>query len=543
MILKFLKRSAFVKHSALVGVSVAALILAAAPANAAGTLRVGMTISDIPLMTGMADQGSEGQRFVGRTIYDGLVLWDVTSADRPSDLAPGLAESWSVDENDHTRWIFNIRQNARFHDGSVFDAHAAVWNFDKMLNQDSEQFDPRQSGLGVTQIPAVSGYKALDDYTLEITTGEPDATLPYQLTWIMMSSPANWEAQGKDWQKVASNPSGTGPWKFDSFVPRERVELVPNTDHWDPNRVPKLDRLVLVPLPEPNARTAALMSGQVDWIEAPVYDMIPALKANGFEIVTNPLPHNWVWQFSLLDNSPWQDIRVRQAANLAIDREGMKALLGDLMIPAKGFLPPTSQWFGNPSFDVRYDVEAAKNLLAEAGYGPDNRLKAKTIISPSGSGQMLPLPMNEFIQQNLAEIGIDVEFEVVEFNTLVDVLRAGAGSDIAKDTNAINYTYSVQDPFTAGINKISCDAIAPRGTNWGHYCDPEMEEVIKQIRSTFDPAEQTKVVQKMHEKNVDDTLFLMVTHDVAPRAMSTKVKGFVPAQNWFPSLTTVTIEE
>ncbi|PZR44986.1 MAG: ABC transporter substrate-binding protein, partial [Stutzerimonas stutzeri] len=77
----------------------------------------------------------------------------------------------------------------------------------------------------------------------------------------------------------------------------------------------------------------------------------------------------------------------------------------------------------------------------------------------------------------------------------------------------------------------------------GHYCDPDMEALIKQIRSTFDPAEQAKVVQKMHEKNVDNALFLMVAHDVAPRAMSAKVKGFVPAQNWFPSLTTVTIEE
>ena len=79
----------------------------------------------------------------------------------------------------------------------------------------------------------------------------------------------------------ASTPSGTGPWKLDKFVPRERAELVPNTDYWDKARVPKLDRLVLLPLPEANSRVAALRSGQVDWIEAPPPDAMPSLKRRG----------------------------------------------------------------------------------------------------------------------------------------------------------------------------------------------------------------------------------------------------------------------
>lgn len=518
-----------------------ATALAAAPALAQGTLRVGMTASDIPLTTGQTDQGGEGMRFMGYTVYDALINWDLTSADKPSGLIPGLATEWSVGD-DQLTWTFKIREGVKFHDGSEFDANAAVWNFDKLLVDTSEQYDPRQSAQGKSRIPAVDSYRAVDKYTLEIVTKTPDATLPYQLAWILMSSPANWEALGKSWDAVAEKPSGTGPWILTGFVPRERAEMVPFADHWDQTRVPKLDKLVLIPLPEPNARSAALLSGQVDWIEAPAPDVIPALEGNGFEIVSNTLPHNWTWHLSRLEGSPWNDERVRKAANLAIDREGMKTLLGGLMVPAQGFLPPGSAWFGNPEFTVTYDVEAAKALMTEAGFGPDNRLAVKALISPSGSGQMLPLPMNEFIQQNLAEIWIDVEFAVVEWNTMINIWRAGAADPSSQGAHSINFTYFIQDPFTGLIRHLSCDLIAPNGTNWGHYCDPEMEENFKAIRTTFDPEEQAKVLQKTHEKFVNEALFLMVTHDVAPRAMSPKVKGFVQAQNWYQNFGTITME-
>ncbi|QHQ37281.1 ABC transporter substrate-binding protein [Algicella marina] len=521
----------------------AALTLGALPALAQGTLRVGMTASDIPLTTGQTDQGGEGMRFIGYTVYDALINWDLTSADKPSVLIPGLAEEWSVDPEDQTKWTFKIREGVKFHDGSEFDAEAAVWNFDKLLDNESEQYDPRQSAQGKSRIPAVTSYTAIDKYTLEITTGTPDATLPYQLAWILMSSPAQWEALEKDWEQVAASPSGTGPWMLESFVPRERAELVPFADHWDATRVPKLEKMVLIPLPEPNARSAALLSGQVDWIEAPAPDVIPALEGNGFEIVSNTLPHNWTWHLSRVEGSPWNDINVRKAANLAIDREGMKTLLGGLMVPAEGFLPPGSAWFGTPDFEVKYDPEAAKALLAESGHGPDNPLQVKAMISPSGSGQMLPLPMNEYVQQNLAEVGIEVEFIVVEWNTMINIWRAGAADESSQGAHSINFTYFIQDPFTGLIRHLSCDLIAPNGTNWGHYCDPEMEELFQKIRTTFDPEEQTKVLQETHEKFVNEALFLMVTHDVAPRAMSPKVKGFVQAQNWYQNFGTVTMED
>lgn len=519
--------------SALAVSAMTALTLNAASAQ--GTLRIGMTASDIPLTTGQTDQGGEGMRFMGYTVYDGLINWDLSSFDKASDLVPGLATSYGVDPADASknRWIFKIREGVKFHDGSDFTAETAVWNFDKLLKNDSPQFDQRQSAQGRSRIPSIASYKAVDKYTLEIVTKSPDASLPYQLAWIMMSSPAQWEKLGKSWEAFAKTPSGTGPWKLTLFAPRERAEMVPNKDYWDKARVPKLDKLVLLPLPEPNARVAALRAGQVDWIEAPAPDAVASLKSAGFKIITNAYPHNWTWHLSRIEGSPWNDIRVRKAANLAIDREGMQELLSGLMIPAEGFMPPGHQWFGQPTFKLKYNPTEAKKLLKEAGYGPDKPLVLKALISPSGSGQMQPLPMNEFIQQNLAEVGIKVDFEVVEWNQLINIWRAGASDASAKGGQSLNFTYFIQDPFTGFIRHMQCSLKAPSGTNWGHYCDPEMDKLLDEVRNSFDPKEQTAVLQKVHEKMVNEALFLMVTHDVNARALSPKVKNFVQAKNWF----------
>ncbi|MBB3609991.1 ABC transporter substrate-binding protein [Rhizobium sp. BK602] len=532
------------RKSVLVGA--AALALAASSTGAvlaAGTLRIGMTASDIPLTTGQTDQGGEGQRFMGYTVYDSLIEWDLSRSDKPSSLVPGLALSWTVDNADKTKWTFKLRDGVKFHDGSAFNADAVVWNLDKLLKQDAPQFDKRQAAQGKSRMPAVASYKAIDPLTLEVTTKTPDATLPYQMSWILMSSPANWEAQGKSWDAVAQKPSGTGPWKIENgFTPRERVELTPNKDYWNGKRVPKLDKLVLIPLPEPNTRVAALRSGQVDWIEAPAPDSVASLKDAGFTIVTNSYPHNWTWHFSRVEGSPWNDIRVRKAANLAVDRDGLNELLGGLSIPAQGFMPPGHQWFGNPTFKLSYNIEEAKKLMAEAGYGPDKRIKTKVIISSSGSGQMLPLAMNEYIQQTLAEIGIDIEYEVADWNTVINIWRAGAKDPSAKGATAINYSYFIQDPFTGLIRHLQCNLAPPAGTNWGYYCDPEMDALFDKVRNTFDPAEQDKVLQQIHEKYVNEALFLMVTHDVNPRAMSSKVKGFVQAQNWFQDFSAISMD-
>jgi ABC-type transport system substrate-binding protein len=390
------------------------------------------------------------------------------------------------------------------------------------------------------RMPAYKSVRKIDKYTVEFTTKSPDSFFPFQICYFLMSSPAQWN-KTKDWNKFAQDPSGTGPWKLTKVTARERAELVANKDHWDKGRVPKLDKLILMPLPDPNARTAALLSGQVDWIEAPAPDAIPRIKSQGFEIVSNIYPHIWSWHLSRVEGSPWNDVRVRKAANLAIDRKGIVQLLGGYAVEATGHVSSSDPWYGNPSFALKTDPAAAKALLKEAGFGPDKPVKVKMLISASGSGQMLPLQMNEYIQQNLKTVGIDVEFEVVEWQALLDLWRAGGKSPKVNGAHGVNISYTTQDPYSGFTRFLRSDLHAPAGVNFGWYNDPAMDDLLKQAQLAFDPKERDAILAKVHTKEVDEALFVWVVHDVAPRAISNKVKGFIQVRNWFQSLSSVSM--
>ena len=112
----------------------AGVLLAAAPAQAGGTVTVGMTAGDLPITTGNPDQGFEGYRFVGYNLYDSLVLWDLSKSDKVTDIKPGLATEWQVDEASPKRWIFKLRQGVKWHDGCDFTADDVVWNLSHSTN-------------------------------------------------------------------------------------------------------------------------------------------------------------------------------------------------------------------------------------------------------------------------------------------------------------------------------------------------------------------------------------------------------------------------
>jgi peptide/nickel transport system substrate-binding protein len=507
-----------------------------------GTLRVAMTAADIPLTTGQPSQGGEGIRFMGITAYDGLTRWDLSRSDKPPVIIPALAESWSVGEADKKVWTFKLRQGAKFHDGSEFTADAVVFNFNKLLRKDTPEFDPAQAAQGSLWSGTLASWRKIDTYTVEITTKTVDAVLPYALANLFMSSPARWEEVGKDWGKFAEKPSGTGPWMIESFKPRERAELVRNTNHWDKGRIPKSERLILLPMPDANTRSAALLSGQVDFVEAPPPDVIPRLRQQKMQIVTNVYPHNWPYQLSHLEDSPFKDIRVRKAANLAIDRDGLVKLLGGMAIAAKGHIDPGHPWYGKPAEPLRYDPEAAKKLLKEAGYGPDKPVKVKVIISPSGSGQMQPLPMNEFIKENFKDVGIDMEFEVLDWEALRTRRRLGAFAPENKGRHGVNNSFAYWDPDIGLIGTAASFMPVPFGFNWGGYKNEKADILARKAKETFDTKEQDKLLAELHEVILADHMWIWAVHDLNPRALRPNVKGFVQAQSWFQDLTPVTVE-
>ena len=523
--------------------SILAMVLATPLAAAKLVLRVAMTAGDIPITIGQADQGYEGFRFVSLSLDDCLVEWDLSSADRPSGIVPGLATSWEVDPQDKSRWIFHLRKGVKWHDATEFNADDVVWNFERLWNKDAPQYNAEQHSDAASRFVDFKGIEKIDDYTVAITTTDGASLVPYNLGYLAMVSRTRYLKLNGGWPAYAKAPIGTGPYRFDKVVPGERMELVKNTDYW--NKTASQNTTGSSSIRCRRRRPAhphCYRSGQL--IEAPPPDMVPKLKSAGFNVVTNAYPHMWAYELSFRDGSPWRDIRVRKAANLAVDRAGLKALLGGMMIESYGVVPKDNPWYGKPSFDIKFDPEAAKALMKGAGYSPDHPAKVTIAISPSGSGQMQPLPMNEFVQQNLAAVGFEVNFAVKDWNTLIGVMRKGVSdpSAVADNIEGINFSRTTQDPYSAICRFSMTSQITPKGSNWGGFSDPAIDKVCDQAMTEFDPAKQTELFAKAHAMMVDQAMMVWIAHDVNPRALSPKLKGFVQAKNWFQDLTPVVVE-
>ena len=543
---------------ALVGSTLLALSFASGAVMAQEkVLRIGMTAADIPRTLGQPDQGFEGNRFTGIPMYDSLTQWDLSKADAASVIIPDLATSWAVDAKDKTKWVFKLRPGVKFHDGSAFNADAVVWNVQKVLDKTARHFDASQVGVTASRMPTLRSARKIDELTVELTSSEPDAFLPINLTNLFIASPAQWEAKykavdaavtdpaeraKKAWTAFAADASGTGPFKMSAFAPRERLELVKNAAYWDPKRRPTIDKVVMLPLPEANARTAALLSGQVDWIEAPAPDAMEQIRSRGFKIYSNPQPHIWPWQLSFAEGSPWLDKRVRQAANLCINRSELKAFLGGMMGEAKGIVSPDHPWWGNPSFDIKFDPKTATAMMVEAGHTADKPLKVKIQVSASGSGQMQPLPMNEYIQESLKQCHFDVQLEVLEWNTLFTNWRKGAKDASANGANGINVSAAAMDPFFAMVRFVSTKTFPPVSNNWGYFGNEEFDALVATARTSFDDKARDAALARLHARIVEEAPFIFVAHDVGPRAMSAKVKNVVQPKSWFIDIATMKMD-
>jgi len=520
-----------------------ALAGAAEPVRAQGTLRLAMTSSDIPTTTGMPNNGFEGMRFLGYPVFESLVLWDLTTTDRLAPLRPGLAERWEQVAEDPKTWRFQLRRGVTFHDGTPFDADAVIWNLERYFNKESAQFEPPAAGIVRARAPIMTGYRKIDDMTVAITTASPASYFPYMTALILLSSPASFEKAGRDWAKVGTQGSaGTGPFKIASVAPRERVELVRHDGYWDQAKKAKLDKVILQPIPEANARLAALRSGQVDWIEVPPADGIPSLKQAGFAITTGSYPHVWPWFYNIgATNSPFRDVRVRQALNYCVDRDSIVALLNGTAEPAIGWLKASDPDFGKPVNRYRFDPAKGKALLAEAGFTAQKPLSFKVMISTSGSGQMSPLPMNEFMQASLKEAcGVEVDFVVTEWQVLLNNMRALPDAPALNGAMSLNISSPSSDPSVMARYFAAAGA-PPNGFNFAQWKDDAFEAAFARLAAAVDPKVVAEATAVAHERLVDNPPWLYIVHDLNPRAMSSKVKGFVSPQSWFVDLTLVSM--
>ncbi|HWV08924.1 MAG TPA: ABC transporter substrate-binding protein, partial [Pseudomonas sp.] len=202
------------------------LLMAVGPAQAQGTLRVAITASDVPTTTGVPTQGLEAWSYAGYPIFEPLVMWDLRVTDTPPPVIPWLATEWSVDPQDHTRWVFKLRDGVSFHDGSPFNADAVVWNLDRFYKEDAPQFEASTSASTKGRIPVLKSYEKIDDATVAIYTTVPVTYFPEVMTSILFASPTRWQELGS-WEAFAARPAGTGAFTL-AAVDRTSLTLARN---------------------------------------------------------------------------------------------------------------------------------------------------------------------------------------------------------------------------------------------------------------------------------------------------------------------------
>lgn len=355
---------------------------------------------------------TDGESFaVSSEIYEGLVGF----APGTTEVIPVLAENYTISA-DGLEYIFKIRKNVKFHDNTVLNADAIVFNFDRQSDENNEyfQYGPFKYWGYMDFANIVESVEAVDEYTVRIILKKPDASFiaSMAMDFITIVSPT---AVQKFKGDFTNNPVGTGPFKFVSWQKGDSVVLEANKDYWQ--GAPNVDRVVFKVIPDPTARALSLQNGEIDAFVYPSPDDIQGLRDNAdISLIENNGLNVGYMAFNT-QKKPFDDVRVRRALNHAIDKQAIiKAAYGELGTAAYAPIPPT-MWAFNPDITrYEFDIAKAKALLAEAGY-PDG-ISAELLVLPvtrpyNPQGQKVA----EIMQQQFAKIGVTIKLQTLEWGT------------------------------------------------------------------------------------------------------------------------------
>ncbi|MFN8524673.1 MAG: ABC transporter substrate-binding protein [Chloroflexota bacterium] len=502
-----------------------------------GTLTIAMSAGNVPYPNTPPNEGFEGRRFVGYQIYDGIANFNLDQPDTVPAPGPGLAESWKVGD-DKLTWTFKLRKGVKFHDGTELTVDSVIFNLDRMLKKEGFEFyDPDVSLLNRSNLLAVDSYAAVDSETFQIKTKYPYSILPWEMAFITVASPTAVKKVGN--KEYIKTPVGTGPFKVTKYVDGQVLELEPNAEYWGGK--PKLDKLILRPMPDPATRLAALQSGEVQWAEVPPPDSVEQLRASGFNVLLKQYPHTILLFLNPVD-PPFDNPKVRQALQYAVDRDKMCAgLLNGLCVPAHQYWYEGHPWF-NTGVGKRYtyDLAKAKQLLAEAGF--PNGLSINMAYPTGGSGNMWPGPMMELLQANFKAVGVDMKITPLEWNNILTLYRA---SMVSPDTRKFNgMFFSVGSLAPTSVMNFLKSRIPPSGCcNASAWTVDEFEKLANAGVEEFDQAKQDALFRQAMGVQAEEGATIFVVHDLNLRVLSPKVRGFIQPQSWFADLKNVWVSK
>jgi peptide/nickel transport system substrate-binding protein len=386
---------------------------------------------------------------------------------RPNgDLGPSLAESWEV-LDDGLRYRFNLRSGVRFHDGRPFSADDVVWTFQTML--DGRVVTPKTGAFA-----RLAEVVKVEPLVVDFRMRAPYGAMLVNLTTYLGIIPA-----GSEPETINRHPIGTGPFRFVDQTP-DRLVVEAHDDAWQGR--PLLDRVVLKQVPDATVRELELRKGSTHLVVnglAP--DVIDALRRDpAFRVVVDP-GSNWSYLGLNLRQAPLDDVRVRRALRLAIDRPRIVAALWQGLGVVGDTPMPPGHWAHHRALEpVAYDPEAARRLLAEAGYsdpdgdGPAPRLS----LTYKTSTDQTSVLQAQVIQSMLADVGVAVDIRSYEFATFYNDVKQG-------NFQLFSLTQTgIVDPDIFALMLHSA-SIPPGGSNRGGFRHPGFDRAIEMGAAAF----------------------------------------------------------
>lgn len=446
-------------------------------------------------------------------LYEGLVRY----RDGSLEIAPGLAESWTVSEDGLT-YSFTLRDGVRFHDGAPFDAAAVRFNFERMLDDDHPYHDTGPFPLRFF-FDAVAGIDTPDRRTVVFRLKEPFAPFLSNLAYPtgLIVSPA---AVGKHGKNFGRQPAGTGPFLFAEWESNRKVVLVRNDEYW--GEPAKLEAVVFRPITDGNTRVAEMLSGGLDlMVEVPPDNVAPFRQDPNVIVHEQTGPHVW---FLILNTreGPLADKRVRQAVNYAIDK---KALVDDLLqgtaVIAAGPTPPAFAWAYNDALEpYPHDPDKARELLRAAGA---EGAELTFYVTEGGSGMLAPLPMGTAIQADLAEVGLKVTIETYEWNAFLARVNQG----LAGRADMAQMAWMTNDPDTLPYLTLRSTAMPEQGGfNSGYYANEEVDRLLEQARAATDRNERAALYRRMQDIVHEEAPWAFIANWKQNAVTSSRVQGF-----------------
>jgi peptide/nickel transport system substrate-binding protein len=443
---------------------------------------------------------SVGDTQLTTNLFEGLTKYEAGGV----EIVPALATKWTPNA-DGTSWTFELRRGVQFHkDYGEVKASDVVFTLERLV-------DEKTASPNAAQLAGMKEVRAEGDYQVVVELSKPDPALTDKLA-SRYTSIVSEKAVTEKGEGFARDPIGTGPYQFDHWTPGQETVLTAFEGYWGDK--PKLDKVTYKAIPDVTTRNNAFEANEVDIVQVTDPDILARHKRNpDVEITSVP---GLITRFFGMNSEqkPFDDPRVRQAVTLGIDREAMlNGLFKGISTAATGVLSPEVNHASEGILGYQYDPAAAKKLLAEAGY-------------PNGVDVTFSVPnIDRFtrpatvIQQDLAKVGIRVNIQVMETQSLLAALQSDKGLQMFILSRS-------QEPAP---DRILSSWFSTKGipkNNWARIKDPEVDKWLAEATSTLDMTTRDELFGKVQQRVADGNFYYFIDHEDFIFAANNRVEGF-----------------